>query len=343
MKTRVTGVWLFMCLMLFGFAGLANDTKLAKKAFDKGTALFEKEQYVDAAAQFRKAYDLRPNWKLLYNIGQCEAAARNYALALELFESYLVQGGDNIEMTRAEDLLIEIDRLKKLVGYLDIKGAPVGAEVIVNTDMRSKTPLLGPLAITASIENKVIIQKDEEILYDRSLKVHSGQTVTIDLSEKDAGVEQPVASEPGSPDTVNAPAASNTEAASAEDAKNSEPSVVDVSRYKRVKIAGWITFGTGAGALIASAVTGGIAYSKKVDLAPLCKGGCPDELLGEKEKMANLGRASDVLVISGAAVATTGLAILIVARVKEKKAKRNLAIAPFMNTGLAGFSIKGDF
>ncbi|MBN2530773.1 MAG: hypothetical protein JXR76_30580 [Deltaproteobacteria bacterium] len=39
--------------------------------------LFENEQYPEASAKFRKAYELKPSWKILVSIGQCEATAKN--------------------------------------------------------------------------------------------------------------------------------------------------------------------------------------------------------------------------------------------------------------------------
>ena len=72
----------------------ADDKKKAKTAFDRGRASFEQQQYKDAADAFREAYDLMPSWKLLYNIGQAEAAGSRYGLALDSFERYLAVGGD---------------------------------------------------------------------------------------------------------------------------------------------------------------------------------------------------------------------------------------------------------
>jgi tetratricopeptide (TPR) repeat protein len=70
--------------------------------FKKGIDLFNAEKYEDAASAFRRAYELKPNWKLNYNIGQSEAAAKRLGLALQAFEAYLSQGGDDISTERRD-------------------------------------------------------------------------------------------------------------------------------------------------------------------------------------------------------------------------------------------------
>jgi Flp pilus assembly protein TadD len=54
-------------------AGAADD---AKRAYEEGVSHFESGRFPEAADAFRKAYELKPIWKLLYNIGQSEAAAK---------------------------------------------------------------------------------------------------------------------------------------------------------------------------------------------------------------------------------------------------------------------------
>ena len=95
-----------------------DSSELAKTAYTEAKELFEKKKYAEAANKFRLANELRPNWKILYNIGQSEAAARRYGLALESFERFIVLGGDDIAEDRREQILKEIDQFKKIVGSI---------------------------------------------------------------------------------------------------------------------------------------------------------------------------------------------------------------------------------
>jgi tetratricopeptide (TPR) repeat protein len=80
----------------------AADVDEARREFEKGRQLFEAGDYREAAEAFRRANEEQPNWRLLYNIGQCEAAEKNYGLALESLEAYLAHGGDDVPDRSAE-------------------------------------------------------------------------------------------------------------------------------------------------------------------------------------------------------------------------------------------------
>ena len=77
--------------MSFGALALADEgvDEQAVSAFNQGKEFFRSNKYLEASAAFRKAYGLKKTWKLQYNIGQSEAAAKRYGLALEALEHYL--------------------------------------------------------------------------------------------------------------------------------------------------------------------------------------------------------------------------------------------------------------
>jgi hypothetical protein len=92
----------------------------AKEKFAEGRELFDEGRYAEAAAAFTDAWRQQPNWKLLYNIAQSEAAAKNYGAALLRFEEYLSSGGDEIPAERRDEVLTEIRRLRDIVAYVEI-------------------------------------------------------------------------------------------------------------------------------------------------------------------------------------------------------------------------------
>ena len=79
---------LILCCLGFVFttqvdAGESNsdeeNLETARKLFHIGTTRFQEARYVEAAEAFREAYELKPNWKLLYNLAQSEAASKRQA------------------------------------------------------------------------------------------------------------------------------------------------------------------------------------------------------------------------------------------------------------------------
>ncbi len=101
---------------------LHADDDEAKAAFEEGKRHFHAEEFEEAADAFRKAHELKPNWKLLFNIGQSEAAAKRFGLALEAFETYLAQGGDEVQVDRRDEVLSEIKQFRDMTGFLELEG-----------------------------------------------------------------------------------------------------------------------------------------------------------------------------------------------------------------------------
>ncbi len=124
----------FCLVLVSGSAIQADDevnTPQAEAAFREGVEHFRANRYDEAALAFRRADEIKPNWKIQYNIGQCEAAAKNYAAALEGFEAYLAKGGDGVSVDRQEKVIAEISRLKAMVGVVEIQGED-GDVVLIN-------------------------------------------------------------------------------------------------------------------------------------------------------------------------------------------------------------------
>ena len=65
----------------------------AASHFRHGVSLYKDADYEGALVEFRRAQDVSPNFRVLYNIGQCLYQLQRYAEALHAFEDYLTQGG----------------------------------------------------------------------------------------------------------------------------------------------------------------------------------------------------------------------------------------------------------
>ena len=117
----------------------------------------------------------------MYNIGQCEAAAKRYGLAFEAFEKYLAEGGDEIPEDRRNEVLAELNRLEQMVGSLEI-AAPKGALITLNGVERGRAPFPGKLKVVAGILLNVEVTLDGKVIHSDSFKVSRGETAAIALS-----------------------------------------------------------------------------------------------------------------------------------------------------------------
>ena len=173
-------ILLFLLIGLSGTAGQADSSTddAAATAFDEGTRQFRDGDYKAAALSFQDAYRLRPAWKILFNIGQCRAAAKAYGPALEAFEAYLSEGGDEVQQDKKYNVISEIRTLRELVGYVDID-ATDGMTVFLDGEERGVAPLPGPVALSAGVNHQIVVMQGDETVLDREIRVNSGNTLRL--------------------------------------------------------------------------------------------------------------------------------------------------------------------
>ncbi|MCP4600897.1 MAG: tetratricopeptide repeat protein [Proteobacteria bacterium] len=312
--------------MIYSATSWASDEN-AMEAFEEGKAKFEVGDFNGAAKAFRKANVLRPNWKILFNIGQSEAAAKHYGLALESFELYLAQGGDEIALERQKSVLDEVDRLRRMVGSLEITG-PEGCEVTIDDVERGILPMTGNLLVAAGVEHKVIIKCKKRTVLNRTVRVSGGQTFAIKASQ---GKEVP---------------SQNVE----EDKGGSEPQTVQeedelVSQRPKAWKLGWALTGAGGVVLITGGIFGGLMLSQNSKLEDACGGNvCDSEQSDALKKRDNLSLTADILYGVGLATATTGIVMVIIgAKNKEDRVDNRVSIHPSIGNNFAGAMIQGKF
>jgi Tetratricopeptide repeat len=170
----------------------------AKAAFTKGINLFHEKQYDDAAEAFSQAYKSEPTWKLFFNIGQCYAATKKYGLAIEAFERYLGEGGDDISDERRTKVLNELDQFRRMVGNVKIVGRKPGVDVVIDGVPRGVTPLSKNILVTAGVEHTFVFFEDGVEVLTVKDSVNGGVTLelTIPGEEVEARPVEPVDGEP---------------------------------------------------------------------------------------------------------------------------------------------------
>lgn len=314
-----------------GTATGGNETAAVEK-FNEGTQLFHDRDYDGAAAAFRSAHALRPNWKLLYNIGQSDAAAKRYGPALEAFEKYLVMGGDDIETGRRDEVLEEIGKFRKIVGAVEIQG---DKDLVITVDdlERGTTPLSGPVLVAAGIEHRFRALRNGEVVFEQTLRV-TGEEKTLLRIPEQTTVPTPEPVEAAAPTDEKIPPAP------------AAPKGDGDTPGRSLKAAGWATLGVGAAVLVAGAVTGGMSLSLENELAPDCaENGCPPGKTSDRDRMDQFALATDVLIGAGAAVAATGIVLLVLGIHKNKTSVETttVKVAPCLSPQLASVSFVKEF
>jgi hypothetical protein len=303
----------------------------AKAAFSRGKKLFEGMEYKASADAFREAYRLKSSWKLLYNIGQAEAAAKRFGLALEVFEKYLAEGGDEIPDERRKAVIGDVQQFRAMVGSIIVK-APDGAVIVVDGVNRGTAPLPGKLKVAAGIEHEVKIELENVSKEPQTVVVSGG-----DVAKVEFGDVEPEA-EPSEP-----PASGVEEVEKAVEAEEVVEETDD-DELSKLKLMGWIGVGVGGAMLIGGGSTGIATMSLNSELEDECVDGqCLPDSHEKLKKRDSLALASDILIWGGAAIAVAGATMLIIDAVSDEKPDDARAVVPTFGDQHAGLAFIGRF
>jgi hypothetical protein len=155
----------------------------ARKHFNEGVRLSasgKAGEVAQALDEFQKAYDLIPNWRILYNIGQTSRHVRDHARSLRAFTRYLAEGKDEIPKARRQEVEREIEALKPLVARLELAGSEDGAEVTVDGKPAGKMPLAEPLYVNAG-KRAVRVSREGKRPFEKELELQGGKSERLEI------------------------------------------------------------------------------------------------------------------------------------------------------------------
>jgi hypothetical protein len=302
----VMRTWLLVaCGLLWPvFGARADAASEARTRYERAVKLYEDGVYDAALAEFTRAYELNPSYKVLYNVAQVRVALQDYAGAVETFQSYLREGGGKVPEARSDQVRKELARLEPRVARVSVETDVPGAEVLVDDVVVGSAPLAAAVLVNSGTRRIVVRHPDHAPQTQRvTLAGGEQRTLTLLLQPRPSLESAPVASalppvvEPAAP-AVAAPAREPVNA-----------------RRKRV-------LGTSWGATGALAVTttllGVFALRADNDLSDMRGGRTSAGALDEQaNKVDRLALASDVLL--GATVAAAGVSLWLTLRPQKER------------------------
>jgi tetratricopeptide (TPR) repeat protein len=149
-------VWLLLACVSFARVAYAEDgsathsddvKREASGHFTRGAQLFQEGLYRAALVELQRAYDIAPNYRVLYNIAQTLQALGRFVEATAAYESYLAQGGSAIDQGRRQGVHQEIASLAKRIATLQIEVEREGVQVFLDEREIGTTPLAGPVRV----------------------------------------------------------------------------------------------------------------------------------------------------------------------------------------------------
>lgn len=163
----------------------------ARTRFARGAQFYNDGDYKLALIEFQRAYDLAPNYRVLYNIGQVNMQLNNYAKALCALESYLTLGGKEIQATRKTAVENDVNSLKVRTARLLVNTNVEGAEILVDDNSIGTTPMSMPAIIDAG-QHHVVARKDGKSPANKDVTLAGADDVKMDLELTDLPVATPV-------------------------------------------------------------------------------------------------------------------------------------------------------
>jgi len=119
--------------------------------FDRGVRLSESDDWNAAGAEFERAYALSPNYRVLYDIGECRYRLKDYAGAILALERFLAEGDSRVPPFRRAAVEGAILKLRMRVAQVRVTSNPSGAEIRVDGKVVGTTPLSRPLVLNAGL------------------------------------------------------------------------------------------------------------------------------------------------------------------------------------------------
>jgi tetratricopeptide (TPR) repeat protein len=162
----------------------------ARSRFQKGVQLYREGSFEGALAEFRRAYQLAPSYRILYNVGQVQFELHDHVEALKAFRQYLNEGGAEIPTDRRSQVEADIQKLEGRVAYLDISTNVDGAQVTVDDVPVGVSPLRAAVLVNSG-PRRVSVSKAGHGATARNVTVAGGDRVKISLDLTDAAGARP--------------------------------------------------------------------------------------------------------------------------------------------------------
>lgn len=187
---NVIRIWLAVSVLMFGSQALgaesaskpANEVNLeiARSAFQRGVELFHEGNFEAALAEFQKANQNGPSYRILYNIAQAYFELHDYVAALKYYKQYLANGAAEVPAARKTQVEETISKLENRIATIDISVSVDGAQVSIDDVPVGISPLAGPVPVNPG-PRRVTAAKAGLPTASRSLTVAGADRAAISL------------------------------------------------------------------------------------------------------------------------------------------------------------------
>jgi hypothetical protein len=152
----------------------------AAERYQRGLSIYAEGEYLLALVEFERAYQLSPDYRVLYNIGQVRVQLARYSKAREALEAYLEKGGDAVSADRKREVAADLEMLKQRTARLNIVTTEDGADLLIDGIVVGTSPLAEPIVVDAG-EHNIEVRKAGFYGKSTQLTLAGRDDVSIDL------------------------------------------------------------------------------------------------------------------------------------------------------------------
>ena len=153
----------------------------AKQAYESAKLLAQNNDFAGALEEFRHAYKVSKDPRLLYNMAICEKGLRHYARMKAVLEQYLKEGGTAVSAESRAAAQEALSATKSLVASLEVTANESGADVLVDGQSVGTTPLASAIPVDVG-RHRVTIKKAGFVAVEQEAEAFGGSDVLVNAS-----------------------------------------------------------------------------------------------------------------------------------------------------------------
>ncbi|HET9956493.1 MAG TPA: PEGA domain-containing protein [Polyangiaceae bacterium] len=174
-----------------------DKVELARVHFLRAVQFFNDGDFKLSLVEFRRAYEISGNYRVLYNIGQVNHQLSNYTKALTSLERYLAEGGDDVPEDRRQEVSQSIVELNKKVARVRLITNVDVAELWLDDDSQGEIHP-GQVVVIDAGDHRLELRRQgyRSALTQVSLTAGENSDLTLNLARAPRQMPMPVRYEP---------------------------------------------------------------------------------------------------------------------------------------------------
>jgi hypothetical protein len=280
---------------VFGLVALAGPARTALAAdpppaaasndaavhFSRGVTLYSEGDFSAALVEFKRAYEVAPTWRVLFNIGQAHFELHEYVEAHAALQRFLDEGGAQVKPKQRELAQSELAALAERIGRVKVESNVEGATISVDDQAVGVAPLANPVLMSAGVR-RLTATADGRPPVEMRVPVAGGDNLSVHL---DFAPEVPAASASAA-DATRTPQDSPLHLASTPPDDRPRPPN---------RTAAYVTFGVGAAGLVVGSTFGVLALHDRSQLDQVCiNRACPPSQNSAIQSLSRDALVSDI-------------------------------------------------